>query len=135
MKLSKDERSELARLRLERAVKSIGDAGLLLKNKSLRGASNRVYYGMFYGISALAIFNGRSFSKHTGLISYFQKEYIKTNIFARNYGRALQKAFKDRTEADYQDYPRITVEDIRQRLKEADDLLKAISNYVKSKSL
>ena len=135
MKLSKVERSDLARLRLERAEKSIGDARLLLKNKSLRGASNRVYYGMFYGISALAIFNGHSFSKHTGLISYFQKEYIKTNIFARNSGRALQKAFKDRSEADYQDYPRITAEDIRQRLKEADELIKVISNYIKSNSV
>lgn len=104
---------------------------LLLKHDSLRSAANRVYYSMFYAVSALAISTGHTFSKHTGLISYFQKEFIKANVFERHHGRSLQKAFEDRSEADYRDYPRITSEDIQRRIKEAEALIKAISDYVK----
>ena len=131
MKLSDEERSNIIQVRLEDARNVFADAQLLLEHGSLRSAANRVYYAMFYAISALTIFKGRTFSKHTGVISYFQKEFVKTKIFSRDHGRAIQKAFEDRSEADYRDYLKITSEDIQQRIKEADALINAISDYVK----
>ena len=65
MKLSKEQRTDIIRVRLENAKSSINEAKLLLRSKAIRGAANRVYFAMFYAVSALTIFKERSFSKHT----------------------------------------------------------------------
>lgn len=66
---------------------------------------------------------GKRFHKHGALIGYFQKEYVKTGIFERKFSRALQKAFEDTSEADYQDYLHLTNEQIQSRLEEAEEFL------------
>ena len=44
------------------------------------------------------------FSKHAGVIAYFQKEYIKAEIFDKKYSRYLQQAFQIRNSCDYDDF-------------------------------
>jgi len=134
MSLSSAERNELVRLRLENAEKAIEDAKMLFDNSSLRGAMNRTYYSMFYTVSALAVADGKSFSKHTNLIDYFQEEYAKPEIIDRKYGRALQKAFEDRSEADYQDYLHTTEEQISVRLQEAREFLSIVRQKLLQRS-
>jgi uncharacterized protein (UPF0332 family) len=36
---------------------------------------------MFYAVMALAVQKNYVTSKHSGMITFFDKEYIKTNIF------------------------------------------------------
>ena len=49
---------------------------------ALRGAprqhANRVYYGMFYAVLALLIYEPYASSKHSGVLAYFNKHFVKS---------------------------------------------------------
>lgn len=132
MTLNSEQRRELVKLRLDNARKALDDGNLLFEHSSLRGATNRIYYSMFYAVSAITIAEGKSFHKHGQLIGYFQKEYVKTRIFERKFGRALQKAFEDRSEADYQDYLHFTREQVQTRIGEAEEFYSVVKAYLES---
>lgn len=133
MSLNEEQRRELVQLRLDNADSTIDDAQMLLDNDSVRSAMNRTYYAMFYAVSALAVAHGKYFNKHRQLLAYFHKEYAQTEVFERKHGRALQKAFEDRSEADYQDYIHITRDQTQTRIKEARELIRAIKTYLRIK--
>lgn len=130
MTLGPQERRELIDLRIDNAQTAIKDAVLLLDNDSVRSAMSRTFYSMFYAVSALAIADSKSFRKHRALLAYFHKQYASTKIFDRKHGRALQKAFEDRSEADYQDYIHITAEQVKDRIEEAKEFLVAVQTYL-----
>jgi len=67
------DKDELIKYRIERAKETIQEAELSLKNKSLHLAQNRIYYSIFYIISALALKNNFSTSKHVQLLGWFNK--------------------------------------------------------------
>lgn len=130
MTLSPEQRSELVTFRRDNAQKALDDGKLLFEHNSLRSAMNRTYYSMFYAVSAIAIAKGKSFHKHGQLIGYFQKEYVKAGVFERKFGRALQKAFEDRSEADYQDFLHLTEEQVQTRIEEAEEFISATIAYL-----
>ncbi len=130
MTLSDEEKKALLDARLRAARESLADAKRSLDAESLRGAMNRSYYAMFHAAAALAISRGVAHRKHSHLIGFFQKEYAKPEIIARQHGRAFQKAFEDRSEADYQDYVKFDAHQVAIRIQEADAFIQAISAHL-----
>jgi len=55
---------------------------------------------MFYAILALLIFEPYSSSKHSGVLSYFNKHFIKKGILPEELGRAVNKAYELRQRGD-----------------------------------
>ena len=76
--------------RLQSAKERLHSSQLLLKENSYKDSINRSYYAMFTAIRALFAMDGQDFSKHAGVISYFQKEYIKTGIFNKAKANGLK---------------------------------------------
>lgn len=68
MTLNKNEKKNLIDYRLEQADETIQDVKLLVNNERYRSAIIKIYYGMFYALSALAIANNFQTSKHGQLI-------------------------------------------------------------------
>ena len=62
---------------------------------------SRAYYAMFYSAEAILLTKDMSFSSHGGVISAFGKHFIKTDIFPREMGRELNRAFEKRQLGDY----------------------------------
>jgi len=62
--------------RLDRSKESLNAAQLLLENNMLTSAMNRLYYSMFYSVQALLILHETSFSKHSQVKGYFNREFI-----------------------------------------------------------
>lgn len=86
-------RRDLALYRIQQAEESLDEAELLLRSgKSARSVINRVYYAMFYSILALLIFEPYSSSKHTGVLSYFNRRFVKEGAIPEEIGRAVNKA-------------------------------------------
>lgn len=71
MTIPKIHRNELVKYRLEQAYKAAEDAEFLIENKRYGLAINRIYYGIFYLLSALAIIHKFETSKHQQLIGWF----------------------------------------------------------------
>ncbi len=132
MKLTEEERLLLITLRFDNARQALDDAECLLQRNSLRAAMNRCYYAVFYAASALAVAQGATFRKHSGLIAYFHAEYVKPGLLDRKLGRILQSAFDNRSEADYQDLIRFTKDDVEASLQEAVCFVDKLNEYLQS---
>jgi len=86
---------------IKRAKRYIKSAELLLNDKDYESSISRTYYAMFYAAQAALLTKTLSFSSHKGVISAFGKHFIKTEIFPREMGRELNRAFEKRQIGDY----------------------------------
>lgn len=101
--MNSDDKKTLIKYRLERSEESLAASKLMLDNGLYVSAMNRIYYSMFYTVQALLILNDVSFSKHGQVKGFFNKEYIKTNILQKDFGRLYNVVFEYRQKFDYVD--------------------------------
>lgn len=104
MTIEEQTRDDLIRYRLDQARETIDVVDLLIKNNKLSPAVNRIYYGMFYSILALALQFNFETSKHQQLIGWFNKEFIRTGLIEKEFGRILRDAYENRTSGDYDSF-------------------------------
>ena len=96
-----DNRIDLMKYRMKMAKERLESAKLLLDNGQFKDSIGRSYYAMFTSVRAILALDGQDFSKHAGVISYFQKNYIKTGVFDVKYSKYLSQAFQIRNNTDY----------------------------------
>ena len=122
-----DNRRELIKYRLESARERLNSAEVLLASKSYKDSIGRSYYAMFTAVRALLAKDGVDYSKHAGVISYFQREYIKTQKFEKKYSKYLSQAFQIRNNTDYADFFVVSFEDAHEQADRAKEFLTKIS--------
>jgi len=121
----------LAQYRLEQARESLDEATFLFSGeKSPRSIINRVYYAMFYAILALLIFEPYSSSKHSGILGYFNRRFIKEGVFDREMGRWVNKAFELRQRVDYREYFQVTRNQAADLLAKAQEFVFIVSSHL-----
>lgn len=98
--------------------------------KDYCGAANRSYYSIFHCIRSLLALEGVDFSKHSGVMAYFQKNYIKPGIFGKEYSKILTEAFQIRNDSDYDDYYILSKEDVDVQIQNAQIFFNGIVSYV-----
>lgn len=108
---------QVTEYRRDKAFETLEDIKKLLKNGMLSLAMNRVYYSGFYIVSALSLLDNKKFSKHKMLIGYFNREYLKTEIFNRKLGKILNDSYERRNALDYHDFTTITKSEINEYYK------------------
>ncbi|MBT9440077.1 MAG: HEPN domain-containing protein [Desulfobacterales bacterium] len=121
-----DEKNALIEHRIARATNTIEEVSFLIKNKKFLLAVNRIYYGMFYILSALSLKYDFSTSKHQQLIGWFNKEFISTGEIDRKYGRILHNAYNNRSTGDYDDFAEFDEEDVKKSFDEMKDFIRTI---------
>ncbi len=93
--------SESATL-MERAIRYLQSADLLLRDGDYESAVSRTYYAMFFAAQAVLLSQNLSFSSHRAVLSAFGEKYVKTGIFSKQMGRQLNLAFEKRQLGDYE---------------------------------
>jgi uncharacterized protein (UPF0332 family) len=132
--IDKEKRVLLAKYRLEQAKESIDEAEYLYSgNKSPRSVMNRLYYAMFYAVLALIVFERFISSKHTGVLSFFNKQFIKENVFPTQMGRWINKAFELRQTGDYREYVELTREQVEPYIEFAKSFVKKVEEFLEEK--
>jgi uncharacterized protein (UPF0332 family) len=101
MEFTQDNQKELIKYRIEQAKEAISEVEILIEKNLLKIAINRIYYGMFYVLLALALKNGFKTSKHNQLIGWFNKEFVKPGIINQKFGKIINNGFEDRSDGDY----------------------------------
>ena len=91
----------LVKYRLTEAKATLREAEILLECSAFRGSINRSYYAMFYALLGLLATRGLGTSKHSGVMSLFDREFVKTGIFSKELSRSLHRAFDERQANDY----------------------------------
>lgn len=124
----------LIKYRLKQAEDSIEEARVLLKEgMSLRAVMNRLYYAMFYSVLAVLQSKQIGTAKHIGAISLFDKEFIKSGIFDKEFSKTLHHAFELRQKADYMEEADVTKEDVDEIFPKAIDFVSEIKEYLLKK--
>jgi uncharacterized protein (UPF0332 family) len=120
---------------LLKSNQSIQATILLLHDGFSDFSVSRSYYSMFYAVEAILLSQELYFSKHSGVISAFGKNFIKTGILDKKFHQYLLEAFDYRNEGDY-GASNSTDSDIAERLiSNSKELLAAITEYIKGLEL
>jgi uncharacterized protein (UPF0332 family) len=128
-----EKKRDLALYRLQQAEESLDEARFLYEGqKSPRSVINRAYYAMYYSVLALFIFESYSSSKHSGVLSYFNRRFIKGNLIPQDVGRAINRAFDLRQRGDYREYVTLSRKQTEPFLIEARRFIDTVQNYLKA---
>ena len=125
-----DERhKDLSKHRFQQAQRSLASAKLLINAGDFEGAANRTYYAVFHGMRSILALDEKDFSKHSGVISYFRREYIKTGKFPVEASVIIGEAFNIRSDSDYDDEYDIA-EEIKELAGSVEKLLDWFEEYL-----
>ena len=120
----------LIRYRLERAQESLDDARLLADAESWNTCVNRLYYSCFYAVSALLARDGLSSSRHTGIRSLFNRNYVRTGVVPRDLARLYNDLFERRQESDYADFVRFQADQVRPWIPQTETFIAHITSLL-----
>ncbi|MEW5868520.1 MAG: HEPN domain-containing protein [Chloroflexota bacterium] len=122
----------LIEYRLHQAGETLQEADGLYQMSLWRGAINRSYYAMFYAILALTVLRQQAISKHSGVIAFFDREFVRTGIFSKELSRSLHRTFESRQNNDYGEIFTVNDEEAKQSIESAHTFVGAVENYIRS---
>jgi len=85
---------------------------------------------MFYAVQALLVLDEKAFSKHGQVKGYFNKGFIKSGIFPKEFGKLFNTVFEYRQKFDYVDLLVPEEELISDYIGEAQRFIDKISSYL-----
>jgi uncharacterized protein (UPF0332 family) len=127
------DREVLYRYRMNQAEETLADAQRMIEEDlTPRSIVNRSYYSMFYSLLALFVHEGTivKTSKHSGIISIYDKEFVHTGKFEKEYSKTLHRIFNMRQTADYKELVEITRDEAQQSISHAKRFLLAIKEFI-----
>ena len=86
---------------------------------------------MFFAAEALLLTKNLAAKSHSGLISLFGEQFVKTNIFPKEMGRQLNRAYDKRLVGDYGTSVKIEREEAQKLLEIGKDFVEKINKYLK----
>ena len=124
--MKEEDRKALINHRISKANDAVSDVEFLIKSKRFLLAINRIYYGIFYILSALSLKHDFHTSKHQQLIGWFNKEFVASGRIDSRYGKIIHNAFKNRSTGDYDDFAEFDEDEVMDSFEEMKDLIDAI---------
>jgi uncharacterized protein len=125
--MNRNEKRDYINYRLESSRKTFEAARILAENGYWNSAVNRLYYALFYSVSALLFFHDIPVKKHSTIKSQFSQYFIKPGKFDKKYGQLLSELFDWRQKADYDnifDYDEKSVLPLFKPVEEMMDLIR-----------
>ncbi|MDL2249690.1 HEPN domain-containing protein [Lachnospiraceae bacterium OttesenSCG-928-J05] len=121
---------DLSKYRYETAKENYEAALVLLKDRKFKASVNRSYYSIFHALRAVTALDEFDSSKHSGVIAYFNRVYVKEGIFDKSVSKMIDTAFRLREKADYQDFIIILKEQAQDQIDKAKRVLDIITPYL-----
>jgi len=115
---------------LEKAFQSHDAAESLFKEGFIDFSASRAYYAMFYSLEALLLDKNLSFSKHSGVISAFGREFIKTGLVDKKFHQYVLQAFDLRNVGDYGAMHAVPGEKAVELMDNAREFIGTIQKYI-----
>ncbi|RKZ19892.1 HEPN domain-containing protein [bacterium] len=115
---------------IQKAEKFLITAEHALKIGDCDSCASRCYYAMFFMAEAVLLTKDLSASSHKGVISLFGEHFVKTGIFEREMGKALNDAYDKRLIGDYGIGFMVSEEEAREMLETARNFVQRLKNYL-----
>ncbi len=122
--------NEYAKYRLGLAAERVITTRFMIDNGNFKDSINRSYYAIFTAIRALLAERNIDFKKHSAVISYFRREYIKAGIFDVKFYDYIGAAFRFRNDCDYEDFVFASREEAEEQYNHAAEFVEAVKNYL-----
>lgn len=121
---------ELAKYRMEWAKEMLEAAEGNLNIRQYKTSINRSYYAVFHAMRALNILKGFDSSKHSGVIAFFNREYLKTEILDKALSVIIKNSSFLREKSDYDDFFIASKKEAETQVSEARIFLEAAETYL-----
>lgn len=121
---------DLSKYRFESGKEDLAAAKVLLTDGRFKASVNRSYYAIFHTLRAVTALDQFDSSKHSGVIAYFNRTYVKEGIFDKSISKMIDTAFRLREKADYQDFVIISKEQAGEQLEKAGKIMKMVMPYL-----
>jgi uncharacterized protein (UPF0332 family) len=116
--------------RMNRAKQSLQVAEKVLQDGFIEDAVNRMYYAIYYAVSALLYTRKLHPKTHLGMKALFSKEFVKNNLITGEQAQIYSTIFAKRFEADYEDFFTIDTNSVNNHLAEAKAFILLIENII-----
>ncbi len=130
--MEEQDRQTLIALYLGKAEEALYDAEASYSNRRFSNSANRLYYALFYAVSALFVKDGIAVGSHAGAKIKFGEHYIKTGILPADQGRVFSQMATLREKSDYNCYYQVTEEEIAEKLPKVKALIEDIVKMARS---
>ncbi len=101
------------------------------KNGFYSTSQNRLYYAIFYIVTALAYKDNFITSKHSQLMSWFNKRYIyDKKIFNSRLFKIYKETFSCRQKSDYDFLYEINEEELADSINDTKEFIQDIESYL-----
>ena len=120
----------MTKYRLDLAKERFEISKKLLDDGHYRDSINRSYYSIFSAVRALLAEEKIDFKKHSAVISYFRKNYIKTKIFDVKFSDYIGDAFDFRNDCDYEDFIFVSRNEAEEQYNHAVKFFEAIKKFL-----
>ena len=121
----------LVKVNLDKSDEAFMMAELAIERNALTSAYNRIYYSIFYIVSALAIKHDFRTSKHIAMFEWFNKKFIKElKLFDKKIVSIYKEAFKFRQQGDYDDHFTPTLEKATELITNAKIFIDTVSKII-----
>lgn len=121
---------ELSKYRFETCLENLDDARLMYENGRYKNALNRAYYSIFHAMRAVNALKEFDSSKHSGVIAFFNQNYVKTEIFPKELSKIITQASSNREKADYLDFYIASNEEAQKQIARAEEFSSKIRQYL-----
>jgi uncharacterized protein (UPF0332 family) len=125
--------SDLASFRLQQARRCLRAAEVNIAADLFKDAANRSYYCIFHAMRAVLALDRFDSKKHSGVISAFRQNYVKTGVFTADISDIIRISFTVRNESDYEDFYVISKEKVAGQIENARAFLAAVEEYLAPK--
>ncbi len=129
--MKEQEHRDLIKYRLNEANEALEDAEFLLVAGRYRSAANRLYYAAFYAVIAVLLTKRLEYARHSAVIAFFDREFIRTGTLPKEYSRTLHRAFNERQQDDYMPFVEMDPDELRLLLVDVRDLVRGICTYLR----
>ena len=125
-----EELNDLIGYRIARARETLEEAKVLADSGHWNACVNRLYYACFYAVSALLSKNDLSSSKHSGIRSFFNHNFVKSGIVSKETAVIYNSLFERRQEGDYEVFVKFNEIDVTPWLKETEVFVNVIIKLI-----
>jgi uncharacterized protein (UPF0332 family) len=124
------ELNDLIKYRIDRAREALEEARVLAGSGHWNACVNRLYYACFYAVSALLSKHDLSSSKHSGVRSFFNQNFVKIGIFSKETAVIYNSLFERRQEGDYEVFITFKENDVKPWLEETEVFVNAVIKLI-----
>lgn len=123
----------LIRHNIEKADDAVIQADALFKIQQHFGVVNRAYYAIFYAALAILLTKGLGSSKHAGVLSYFDREFVKIKEVDRKWSKIFHDAFDLRSMGDYAKLTKVNNIQAEKMIQDASEFVSWTKQWLKER--